>query len=793
MRPVSNKCIVPRFDAIMATVFLSTCILLLNSCKDEETLPPTIISFSPISGSVGTVVSITGTNFNPTLANNILKFNGTLAIVTVVTPVSLTVAVPVGASTGKISITVEGITTNSEADFTVFDSPEITNISPAYGLPGASVTITGKNFSSILSGNTVKFNTLAATLTAATSTSLTVTIPPGATTGKISITVHDLTATSSDDFVIPPTITSFSPSSGIIGSSLTIIGTGFNATIANNIVKLNNKLASVTSATTTSLTVTVPAEALTDKISIIVSGQTVTSSIDFIIVPTISGFLPSIGAIGSTVTITGTGFSGLAVNNIVKFNGISAIVTMSSPTSLVVIVPVGATMGNITVGVGANTVASTAAYEIVIEAVKSGGLDFDQGTSITVDGTGNAFITGRFTGTTTFGNSSLTSNGSDDIFLAKYNSACDLIWVKQIGGAGTDNCLSITIDPSGNIYTTGTFMGTISFGTTTLASNGGSGDIFVAKFNASGEAVWAKKIGSASGNVETGYSVKVDASGNLYLTGSFLGTVAVGTTNLTSSGSSDVLVAKYNSTSGEVIWAKNFGGSDDDSGLAITYNATGDIYVSGAFFGAITFSTINLISAGGLDGFITKLNSSGEVVWAKQIAGPIWESASALAVDLNGNCYVSGYFTQTATLGTNSIVSAGNEDVYLAKYSSNGEVLWVKRVGGSDYDNAYSVAVDATGNAYVTGYFTRTVTFGDKSLSSNNNSRDIFITKFNSAGEIVWVNQAGGTDNDYGQSVIVDTSGTVYITGTFRETVTFGSTTMSSRGNDDVYLWKIRQ
>ena len=131
--------------------------------------------------------------------------------------------------------------------------------------------------------------------------------------------------------------------------------------------------------------------------------------------------------------------------------------------------------------------------------------------------------------------------------------------------------------------------------------------------------------------------------------------------------------------------------------------------------------------------------------------------------------------------------------MFLAKFGSSGEVLWAKSAGGTDYDNALSVVVDEAGNAYVAGFFGSTATFGDKSLASNNNSRDIFVTKFNSAGSIVWAKQAGGADSDDGASLTLDAAGTLYITGSFKETVTFGSTVLLSRGGDDIFLWKIRQ
>jgi sugar lactone lactonase YvrE len=180
--------------------------LLWSGCKEsDDPIPPaaapTLTGFSPTSGAIGTVVTLTGTNFSTILLDNIVKFNGTAATVSAATTTSLTVEVPAGAGTGKISVEVDNQIATSSNDFTVLAPLTLTSFSPTTGTAGTVVTLTGTNFSPTSAGNTVKFNGTIATVSAAAATTLTVEVPAGATTGKITVQVGNQLATSVDDFV----------------------------------------------------------------------------------------------------------------------------------------------------------------------------------------------------------------------------------------------------------------------------------------------------------------------------------------------------------------------------------------------------------------------------------------------------------------------------------------------------------------------------------------------------------------------------------------------------------------
>jgi sugar lactone lactonase YvrE len=189
-------------------ILLMVVLLVFNSCSDDDssTAPPSINDFSPTEGIAGTTVTINGTNFSAVTSENIVKFNGTTANVTVASTTTLTVMVPIGATSGKIAIEVNSQTTTSSGDFKVLAMPAITGFTPMEGIAGTTVTITGINFSTVISENIVMFNGEVASITGATATTLTVTVPAG-TTGKITVQVGTQKTASLDDFIYKPLVT----------------------------------------------------------------------------------------------------------------------------------------------------------------------------------------------------------------------------------------------------------------------------------------------------------------------------------------------------------------------------------------------------------------------------------------------------------------------------------------------------------------------------------------------------------------------------------------------------------
>lgn len=355
-----------------AIIYSLAASLILSACKKDEVIPtsaPTITSFDPMIGPVGTTVTIVGTNFSPITDNNIVKFNGAMAIVTSSKATSIKTSVPVGATSGIISISVNGLVGISSTSFSVISYPAITLFTPASGPIGMTVVITGANFDPVPSNNSVKFNGASATVTASTTTSITTTVPAGATSGIISISVNGQVGLSPTSFSVipPPTITCFTPTSGPVGITVVIMGTNFDVSPANNIVKFNSTLAIVTASTATSITTIVPSGVSSGMIAITVGSQTGISLTNFTVIPppTITGFTPTSGQIGAIVQITGTNFDLIPSLNIIKFNGTTATVISSASGNITATVPLGATSGTITVTIANQTGTSLSAFLVL--------------------------------------------------------------------------------------------------------------------------------------------------------------------------------------------------------------------------------------------------------------------------------------------------------------------------------------------------------------------------------------------------------------------------------------------
>jgi hypothetical protein len=416
-------------------------------------------------------------------------------------------------------------------------------------------------------------------------------------------------------------------------------------------------------------------------------------------------------------------------------------------------------------------------------AVKAGGSDHDTGNGIAVDSSGNAYITGYFLETATFGFTSLVSSGSYDIFIAKLTSSGYWEWAIKAGGSDSDIGNGIAVDSSGNAYITGYFSETATFGSTSLVSSGNY-DIFVAKLSSSGSWQWTVKAGGSDSDIGNG--IAVDSSGNAYVTGSFLETATFGSTSLVSSGGTDIFIVKL-SSSGSWQWVIRVGNSGYDYVNAIAVDSSGNTYVSGDFTGTTTFGSTSLVSSGNYDIFIAKLSSSGSWQWAVKAGGSGIDRGVGIAVDSSGNAYITGHFLENATFGSTNLTNSGGNDIFIAKLSSSGSWQWAVKAGGSSQDFGGGIAIDSSDNAYVIGYFIGTATFGNTSLVTTSNlTYGIFLAKLSSSGSWQWaINPPSyGTGN----GIAIDSSDNPYIIGTFYSFVTLGSTRLINSANYDIFI-----
>ncbi len=420
-------------------------------------------------------------------------------------------------------------------------------------------------------------------------------------------------------------------------------------------------------------------------------------------------------------------------------------------------------------------------------ATPAGGVGYDVGRAIASDSQGNLYSIGYFSGTATFGSTTLETTGDFDIYIAKLDSSGNFLWAVQAGGTDDDQGYGIAVDAAANVYVTGYYRGSAAFGSTTLTGNG-MYDIFIAKLDTNGSFLWAVCAGGT--NDDCGLGIAVDASANAYLTGFFQGTAIFGTTTLTTSGSYEAFAAKLDAN-GNFHWAVRAGGAFIDVGYGIAVDNSANVYLTGYFSNTATFGTLTLTSSGGSDIFAAKLDSNGNYLWAVR-AGGTWDDLSrSIAVDSTANVYLTGYFSNSATFGTLTLTSIdASDDVFTAKLDNNGSFIWAVRAGGEWGDTGYGIAVDSAGNVCLAGDFQMLADFGATTLTSDGDN-EIFVAELDSAGNYLWARQAFGSSVDHGYGIAVDDSGNIYLAGTFYTSAAFGTDPITSNGGADSYVAKL--
>ena len=392
---------------------------------------------------------------------------------------------------------------------------------------------------------------------------------------------------------------------------------------------------------------------------------------------------------------------------------------------------------------------------------KAGSMLWDYGNDIAVDGNNNVFITGSYNDTATFGSYTITSDGSDNIFLAKLDSDGNWLWAENAGGSYWDSGEVLVTDDAGNCYLGGAFIDSANFGDISVNGSGGYIiDAFVAKIDMNGDWQW---VTPALGEITTN-GITICNSGNLYLTGNFEDSALFSVDSLSSEGADDIFAAKIDN-SGNWQWAEKAGGSNNDYGNDITIDNAGNLYITGKFYGAVNFGSHSLPGIAYSDVFIAKMSADGNWQWAEQAGGSSIENGIGVSVDHDYNLYVTGYFNETTNFGPHSLTSSESEDVFVAKMDNDQNWQWAKKAGGDSYDKPSGIVMDAAGNVFISGYFADDINFGSDSFISYG-WQDIFIAKLGA---------------DFQANFYVDvTAGDVPLEVTF---------TNNSIGNITNYLW----
>jgi hypothetical protein len=422
-------------------------------------------------------------------------------------------------------------------------------------------------------------------------------------------------------------------------------------------------------------------------------------------------------------------------------------------------------------------------------AKRAGGSGHDWASAIAADVLGNAYITGESSSSNiTFGAISLTNVGNRAIIAARFSNTGGVTWARSFGqvspGSFPSRGRGIAADTS-NCYITGVFSGTVGFGATNLTSTGFT-DLFVAKLNAAGNPLWIQRAGGATvSDSASGARIALDQNGNVCVAGELSGTVhftSTAGTNATLSGQ-DAFVAKYDAA-GNLTWVKPISGNAFLEGIAT--DAAGNIFVAGDFDSeTLDVSGTTLTNWGFVNAFLAKYSPQGNLLWIKQIGGDDLDYPQGLASDDLGNLYLACNISSSNAIVGGSLFTNGIG--VLAKFTTSGNLVWAREtplIGKID--------VDADGSVLMAWEFSGMVTFGTTTLTNAGDNLDTFVCKFDPAGNPLWAKRAGSPNLDLAWGIAVNTAGDIYLAGEFQASAVFDSFTLTNSASlGDLYVARI--
>lgn len=432
-----------------------------------------------------------------------------------------------------------------------------------------------------------------------------------------------------------------------------------------------------------------------------------------------------------------------------------------------------------------------------------GGSSLDEGTDIFFDNQGFIYTTGYYQGSVNFDSNgssmgTLVSAGERDFFIAKYDNFGNLVWVKSIGGASNDQGRSIVVDGTGNIYVAGDFGGIVDFDPGlgfSLQDVEGNSDIFLAKYNAQGQFIWVKTFGG--NGIESCRDLVIDGNGDLLITGVFEGTADFdpngGVVSMTSAGDYDSFILKLDNA-GNFLWSKSIQSTNNNFINQIVMDYSGNINVVGYFQGTADFDpssgSFTLTAIGIKNIFFGKYNAQGDLIFARKIGGSGFEEGKGIAIDLQNNIYITGDFRGVVdfdpSTNTTFLTSKGLRDVFLAKYDTQGNILWANRVGGEREDQASALAIDDN-EIYLAAFYSNNMILDNHQLFTSKGNTDIFMARYDLQGNILFATSHGGSNGDATGAIVVNNK-ELYSIGWIQGTSYFTGIPLSSAGDRDIYI-----
>jgi len=417
--------------------------------------------------------------------------------------------------------------------------------------------------------------------------------------------------------------------------------------------------------------------------------------------------------------------------------------------------------------------------------IKSEG--FDEAYDLAVDPEGNVYVAGMIEYLADFGNGfHLEASGVHDIFIAKYDSIGTLVWAVRAGGRDGDKIQSITLDGQGSIYVTGEFEDTSYWGPIMKVAEGGN-NMFVARYDTSGNVQWVRSLGTVSPSHTRGYGVCTDANGNVYVACGTLGdTYYDGNFLFSSNGDYDGIIISFD-RSGNFRWAHHVGGNDSDKARGVVSDQGNFIYLTGYFANTANFSGSTVSTQGHTDIFLAKYDTSGLLQWVTSAGDTGFDRSWDVLINVNGQVIVAG--DQSRGVFDNNVASCqGRTDAFVAAYDDSGNNLWVVAGGGPEDDEGKAVAHDNAGNLYLMGDYGGSAIFPPYSFTGGHYAEP-FIASYTADGtSLRWARNGEGPSNDRGTGIGVDNAGNIYACGNFDITLQLGGLSLVGDSLYDIYV-----
>jgi len=423
-------------------------------------------------------------------------------------------------------------------------------------------------------------------------------------------------------------------------------------------------------------------------------------------------------------------------------------------------------------------------------AASGGGKLSDKIRGTCFDAEGNIFLAGEATDDAKFAEVAVSGAAGMNFFLAKLDTAGKLLWVRTGGGGLIDRAYGVATDQAGNCYVSGHYQSLDAVFDGTQLPQRGAYDIFTAKYDRDGKLVWIQTAGGAG--YDYGHGIAVDSRGDVIVTGAVVGEAKFGDVEVGDGKGAHIFCAKYHAD-GKLVWVKTAEGQAGGAGHGVAIDGHDRIYIGGVTSGSGRFGNRPLVTPKGSSAVVLKLSPAGDVLWIAQHFGEASCLFHEIACDAEGRIWACGMFKGRATLGNEVFATSGpqDSDAFLSHFAPDGRLVWSRVGQGPAVDYGLGVATDGLGNSYLTGEFTADFQLGGVAMNSRGGV-DVYVAKFDEAGTLRWITQAGGAAGDNAYTLARDARHGIVIGGSSSGTATFGDAEITSGGGTDLYVAKLK-